>query len=289
MQFRILGPMELDDGPRHVALPSGRARALLALLVLHVGEVVPTDRLIDELWGEGPPATAATVVQGLVSRVRRELEPGRGKGEQPVVLLTIGNGYRLDVEPDAVDANRFTRLLDESRRKAPDARRACLREALGLWRGPALADFTYDPFAQRAITTLAELRMSAVEEWIDAELCLGRAAEVVPQLEELVGAHPFRERVHGLLMLALYRVGRQADALDAYRKARAILTGELGIEPGPELRRLEAAILRQDPELDAGPTPTAAEEETPGGWLPAERRTVTVVAVEVTAPTSPRC
>lgn len=145
MEFRILGPMEVLDGTRRVDLPAGRGRVLLALLVLHASEAVTAERLIDELWGEHPPATAGTVVQGLVSRLRKELEPGRGKGEPPALLQTVGSGYRLAIEAEEVDADRLKRLLDEARGAALEVRSAMLADGLGLWHGPALADFTYEP------------------------------------------------------------------------------------------------------------------------------------------------
>jgi DNA-binding SARP family transcriptional activator len=252
-------------------------------LVLHAGEAVAADRLIDELWGEGPPPTARTVVHGLVSRLRGVLEPGRRKARSGAVLQTFGGGYRLAIEPDAVDAHRFTRLIDEARGATTDVRSAKLSAALTLWRGPALADFAYEPFAQRAITSLEELRTEAIEDRIEADLASGRAGGLVPELEELIQAHQFRERLRGLLMIALYRSGRQADALQAYRDARSLLVEELGVEPGPALRELETAILRQDPALEV-PSKDHAETESgdaPGSWLPRERRTVTVAVLDV--------
>jgi len=295
MEFRILGSMEVVDGSRRVDLPAGRGRALLALLILHVGEVVTADGLIDELWGEHPPATANTVVQELVSRLRRVLEPGRGKGDPPAILQTAGAGYRLAVDPQAVDANRFTWMLDRARNASIEVRSRLLADALALWRGRALADFAYVPFAQRAITALEELRVAALEERIDADLDLGRHAELVAEVEQLVAAHPFRERLRGQLMLALYRAGRQADALEAYKSARQALVEELGIEPGPALRRREEAILRQDPSLDLR-TRTRGRAGVPQGsepglaaapWLPRERRSVTVVFADVAASADP--
>jgi DNA-binding SARP family transcriptional activator/tetratricopeptide (TPR) repeat protein len=284
MEFRILGSMEVLDGTRRVDLPAGRGRALLALLVLHAGEAVSAERLIDELWGEHPPATAHTVVQVHVSRLRKELEPSRGRGRPSALLQTVGRGYRLAVGPDQVDADRFKGLLDRSRGAVPEVRSATLSEALGLWRGPPLADFTYEPFAQRAITALSELRLVAIEDRLEADLALGRAGELVAELGALTGAHPFRERLRGLLMVALYRAGRQADALQAYRDARAALVEGLGIEPGPALRDLQQAILRQDRSLELQPRPSAEVLGEPvlRGWLPRERRTVTVVVVDLT-------
>ncbi len=281
MEFRILGSMEVLDGTRRVGLPAGRRRALLALLVLNAGEVVSAERLIDELWGEDPPATAPTVVQGLVSRLRKELEPGRAKGAPPALLETVGSGYRLAVDPQAVDADRFKRLIDQARGAPLEVRSQMLADALNMWRGPALADFTYEPFAQRAITALVELRLGAVEERIETDLSLGRTGSLVVELDQLVKEQPFRERFRGLLMLVLYRTGRQADALEAYRDARATLIDELGVEPGPDLQELERAILRHDPSLELA---ASSRREPPGlgAWLPSERRIVTVVALDLT-------
>jgi DNA-binding SARP family transcriptional activator/tetratricopeptide (TPR) repeat protein len=289
MEFRILGSMEVLDGARRIQLPAGRGRALLALLVLHAGEAVASERLIDELWGEHPPATAATVVQGLVSRLRKQLEPGRGRREAPTILQTVGSGYRLAIDPEDVDADRFKRLLDEARAAALELRSVKLADALGLWRGPALADFTYEPFAQRAIMALDELRLVAIEDRIETNLGLGRAGELVAELHQLVGTHPFRERLRGLLMLALYRAGRQADALEAYRDARSALVDELGVEPGPALRELEVAMLRHDPSLDQKPTDRTEVSADPAvsRWLPRERRLVTVVAVDLAPSAEP--
>jgi DNA-binding SARP family transcriptional activator/tetratricopeptide (TPR) repeat protein len=288
MEFRILGSMEVLDGSRGVGLPAGRGRALLALLVLDAGVVVPADVLIDELWGEQPPPTASTVVQGLVSRLRKLLEPGRDKGEPAAILQTAGSGYRLAIDPLDVDAHRFQRMLDEARDLPAERRGQLLTDALALWRGPALADFRYEPFAQRAITALEELRLVATEDRIDADLAMGRHARLVAELEALTAAHPFRERLRGQLMLALYRNGRQADALAAFQTARGSLVDELGIEPGPEMRRLEQAILRQDPSLEL-PPPTSRSSRVTGRagtpvaapWLARERRNVTVVVAEV--------
>ncbi|MEI8410067.1 MULTISPECIES: BTAD domain-containing putative transcriptional regulator [unclassified Kribbella] len=277
MEFRILGSTEVVDGSRRVDLPAGRGRALLALLILHVGATIPADALIDELWGEHPPPTASTVIQGLISRLRKLLEPDRARGEAGAVVQTAGTGYRLAVDPQSVDANRFQRLFDQARGADPAVRSDLLTEALGLWQGAALADFRYEPFAQRAITALEELRLAAFEERIDADLSLGRHSSLVGELDQLVEANPFRERLRGQLMIALYRSGRQAAALEAYRAARATLVDELGIEPGPALRELEAAILRQEPSLEQ-PTQAAVP------WLPRERRSVTVVVADITVP-----
>jgi DNA-binding SARP family transcriptional activator len=289
MEFRILGLMEVLDGRRRVELPTGRGRSLLALLTLQAGQPVAAERLIDEIWGGEPPTTAATVVHGLVSRLRKVLEPGRTSETPPQVLQTVGTAYRLAVDPDTVDANRFKRLLDEARRSSPEMRSAKLSAALSLWRGPALADFIYEPFAQRAIAVLEESRIEAIEDRFEAELALGRAAELVAELQELTTAYPFRERPRGFLMVALYRAGRQTEALDVYRETRALLLEEMALEPGPGLRELEAAILRQDPTLELRRAPEhelRLHEET-GSWLPRERRTVTVAAVDVAPSADP--
>lgn len=283
MEFRILGPTEVLDGSRLVPLPTGRGRAVLALLILQADQPVSRERLIDELWGEHPPATATTVIHGLVSRLRRSLEPERRKGEPARVLQTVGSAYRLAVDPDGVDANRFKRLFDDAQDASPETRSTMLSAALDLWRGPALADFTYEPFAQHAISALEELRTGAIEARIEADLALGRSTELIAELEELVAAYPFRERLRGFLMLSLYRAGRQTDALEVFRSTRSLLADEMGLEPGSELSELHAAILRQDPALDRLSSHRAGADATRArtSWLPGERRPVTVVAVDV--------
>lgn len=285
MEFRILGSTEVLDRGRGVPLPRGRGRALLALLVLHSGEPVSVDRLIDELWGSDPPPTAATVVHGLVSKLRKALESKPGVDADPRTLETVGAGYRLAIDPDSVDANRFKRLVDEARGQAPARQVGTLSAALALWRGPALADFTYEPFAQRSIAALEESKIEAIADRIDAELHVGHAAQLIAELQDTVAAHPFRERLRGLLMIALYRAGRQAEALEAYREARATLIEELGLEPGPALRELEAAILRQDPSLELRREPEHKLHPDAASWLPKERRRVTVAVLDV-APAS---
>jgi DNA-binding SARP family transcriptional activator/tetratricopeptide (TPR) repeat protein len=248
VEFRLLGPLEalVDGAPVRLGPP--QQRALLALLLLNANEVVSRDRIVDELWGERPPATAVKLVQVYVSALRKVLEPE--------VLVTRAPGYLLQVEPDAVDLDRFRRHLDEGGAAlgagAPAAAANHFRSALALWRGPALADFAFAPFAQAQIGRLDELRLEALSDRIEADLELGRS-DVVGELEALIAEHPLRERLRGQLMLALYRSGRQADALAAYQDARRALVDELGIEPGRELRQLEQAILRQAPELDRTP------------------------------------
>jgi DNA-binding SARP family transcriptional activator len=251
MDYRILGPLEaLDDG-RRISLGGARQRAVLALLLLHGNEPLPRDVIIDELWGEAPPPTAAKVLQNCVSALRKEL-PGGAE-----TLRTVGTAYALHLAPDELDRDRFERLLTEGRAAlaAGDSSAAAelLREALALWRGSPLSDFAYERFAQEEITRLEELHVEAVEERIEADLALGRHAELVSELEALVARHPLRERLRGQLMLALYRSGRQAEALEAYHSARRSLQAELGIEPGRALHELERAILAQEPALDARP------------------------------------
>lgn len=246
MEFRILGPLEAWHEGRAVTLGGPKPRALLAVLLLHANEVVSADRLIDELWGAESPEDAAGALRVNVSRLRKALPPD--------VLTTRSPGYVVRVEPDALDLHRFERLADEGRSllarglAAEAAER--LREALALWRGPALVDFAYESFAQAAIARIEEIRLAAIELRIDADLALGRHDELVGELEELVAEHPLRERLRRCLMTALYRCGRQADALDAYQHARGALVDGLGIEPSAELRGLEQAILRHDPSLD---------------------------------------
>jgi len=235
-EFRILGPLEVEGPSGPVALGGQRQRALLAMLLLEAGRVVPTERLVDQLWGEEAPKTATTSLQNAISRLRREL------GEE--LLETRSPGYVLRVDAERIDVNRFERLLRAARGAAPRERRELLEQALGLWRGPALADFAFEQFAQAEIRRLEELRLVAVEERIDADLELGRHGDVVGELEALVAAHPLRETLRRQLMLGLYRSGRQAEALDVYQETRARFVEELGIEPGPELRQLQAEILR---------------------------------------------
>src|SRR5215213_4379029 len=243
LDIRILGPLEVADGDRVVALGGAKPRALLAVLVLHLNEVVTRERLIEEIWSDAAPATAVKSVQVYVSALRRSLPT------MAPVLLTRSGGYVLQLDPDAVDARRFESAVHAGRRALEDDRYECaaetLKEGLALWRGPPLMDFTYEPFAQAEIARLEELRLAAFEARLDAELRLGRHAALIGELEGLVAAHPARERMAGQLMIALYRNGRQADALDVYRRARAHLDTEFGLEPAPELRALQLAVLQQ--------------------------------------------
>lgn len=253
LDFRILGPFEVVEGQRAVALGAPKQRALLAILVLRRGEVVSSDRLIDQLWGERPPATAAKTLQVYVSHLRKAL------GNE--VLLTRGGGYVLAAEPGQVDAERFEALVTDARQAlangdAPGAREL-LGSALELWRGEALVDLAYEPFAQAEIARLEEARFGALEDRIEADLVGGDHRGLVGELESLVALRPHRERLRGQLMLALYRSARQAEALEVYRRGRQALDDELGLEPGPELRALEQRILNHDATLDL---PTAAPE-----------------------------
>jgi DNA-binding SARP family transcriptional activator len=254
LQFRILGPLEVSDETGHVALGGPRQRGLLAILVLEAGHVVPTDRLIDLLWGEEVPKTATASLQNAVGRLRRAFGAD--------VLETRAPGYVLNVAPEQIDARRFERSLVDARRLPAAERRQQLEQALGLWRGPALAEFAFDDFAQAEIRRLEELKLAAFEERIETDLELGRHGDVIGELEALTGEYPLRESFRKQLMLALYRAGRQAEALEVYQDARARFIDELGIEPGPELRRLQSEILRHEAGLSAASaTPTAADEE----------------------------
>lgn len=251
LEFRILGALEVVDDDRPLTLGAPKQRAVLAVLLLHRGEVVSIDRLIDELWGECPPGSATKSVQVYVSNLRKALGDG--------LLVTRGRGYVLGAEGGQLDADRFQARVTAGRAALADGdaqlASARLREALALWRGPALADFAYEPFAQGEAARLEEERLAALEDRIDADLALGRHAALIGELEALVRQHPVRERLQAQLMLALYRSGRQADALEHYQLARRKLIDELGIEPGRELRELERSILAQDPELGGARRP----------------------------------
>jgi DNA-binding SARP family transcriptional activator len=246
VEFRILGPLEVWHEDRLVHVGGTKERALLALLLLNSGEPVSADRLIDELWGDPPPPTARKSLQVRVAALRRAV----GK----TVLVTRGDAYLVILEQDQLDLHRFEHLVavGDQALGSGDAAAALetFEDALALWRGPALADFAYESFAQAAIARLEELRLHTLELRIDAQLALGLHGRAVSELEGLVAAHPLRERLRGQLMLALYRDGRQAEALDVYRTTREQFLEELGIEPGPALRDLERAILRHDPSLD---------------------------------------
>jgi DNA-binding SARP family transcriptional activator len=239
--FGLLGPLEVWAHGRKVELGGHKHRLLLALLLLHVGEVVSRDRLIEELWHE-PPRTAISSLQNFVSELRRALGAD--------LVVTRSAGYSLEVERECVDVHRFELLVARARASGSLERRSELfREALALWRGPPLADFAYEGFASVEIIRLDELRTAAREEFIDVELELGHGSQLVSELEALVAENPLRERLRAQLMLALYRSGRQSEALVVYQEARRTLTDELGLEPGEELQQLERAILMHDPAL----------------------------------------
>ena len=247
MKFKILGPLEVGDGEGPPLLLGGaKQRALLALLIVHRGGTVSTDRLVDELWGELPPATAAKTLQGYVSRLRKALG-----GD---AVETDGHGYRLTIAAGDLDAARFERLVGDAQtaqeRGALNHASRLLTDALDLWRGDALGDLGYEPALSAEAARLEELRVEAFEDRADIDLALGRNLVAVPALESLVRAHPQRERLRGQLMLALYRSGRQVDALARYQEGRRVLVDELGLEPGPALQELELQILAHDPGLD---------------------------------------
>ena len=284
MRIGLLGDLVVvDDGGTEVPVTGAKLRALLALLALHAGRPVPTEALVSALWGEDPPPAVKNGLQGLVSKLRRAL------GSTELIAMRA-TGYALELEPDAVDVHRFERLVaDAQRTDDPEEVTTLLGEAEQLWRGDALAEFAYEDFASLPAARLQELRLAAVEERLDAEIRLGRHQAAIAELEVAVAAHPLRERLRGLLMLALYRAGRQADALRAYQEGRTVLGEELGLEPDPELRNLEAAILTQDPSLDApviAPTPperrktSIPEPLTPLVGRADELRALTALAVE---------
>lgn len=288
MLYRVLGPFEVDDEGEMLDLGRPKQRAVLAMLVLEANRVASLDRLIDLLWGDERPARATASLQVYVSNLRRVLEPGRGRHTPPKRLLTRPPGYELHIQAGELDASRFEdlvatgrRLLDQGR---PVPARSALDDALALWRGDALAEFASEGFARPAIARWDELRMRATEDLVQADLALGTHAPAIATLEGLVGRFPLRERLWGLLMVALYRGGRQGEALRTYARARAVLTEELGVDPGPELARLESDILahaptlewRRRPDEDGPPTyPVVPPEHlsTAAGARPLEGRT----------------
>jgi len=277
VEYGILGSLEARSESGPVALGGIKQRAVLALLLLHPNEAVHVERLALALWGEDAPASAVKTVQVYVSRLRKAL----GDAE---ALATTPAGYCLRVRADELDAERFARLVEDGRR-ALDAGQAehaaaVLRQALALWRGPPLAELVFEPFAQAEIARLQEQRLVALEARVEADLAAGRHVALVGELRQLVAANPTRERLVGQLMLALYRCGRQVDALEAFQAARRMLVAEIGVEPGPELRRLEEAILRHDvslepqaavsdlpPELDAATAPVLVGRDAELAWL----------------------
>jgi DNA-binding SARP family transcriptional activator len=268
MDFRILGPLEVYAGDVAVPVGGAKPRALLAILLLHANEVVSNDRLIEALWAGQPPETALKALQVHVSQLRKAIGAS--------AIHTRPPGYMLDAGPDEFDLHRFQRLHEEARGVPagdPAEVQRLLRKALALWRGPVLADFAYEPFAQAEIARLEEAHIDAIEDRVEADLALGRHADVIGELESCIGDYPLRERLRAQLMLALYRSGRQAEALDAFRDARAALTGELGIEPGRDLRNLQQAILSQASELDLRPVLDAvpSDQQARGVFVGRER------------------
>jgi DNA-binding SARP family transcriptional activator/streptogramin lyase len=252
LRFCVLGRLEAYDDGVELDLGPRKQRAVLAVLLLNANHVVSTERLIDDLWGDSPPSTARAALQVHVAGLRKALSNGGAS------LRTRAPGYVLELDAGALDLDRFTQLRAEARESSDAERRAALlHEALMLWRDAPLPELRTEPFSTAAVAQLEQLRLAALEERIDADLALGRDAALVTELEALVAEHPYRERLRAQLMLALYRSGRQADALDVYRAGRRVLQDELGLEPGNELRDLEAAILRQDEALSpARPVPT---------------------------------
>jgi DNA-binding SARP family transcriptional activator len=244
MEFRLLGPLELEGDHGVVPLGSGKQRALLAVLLLHANEQVSRERLIDALWGETPPASAAHSVDVYVSRLRKAFHEAGANG----VLATRGRGYLLQVDGEHYDAGRFEQLLDEARAADSEHAAKLLRDALALWRGPPLVDVELEGSASRSVDRLEELRLVALEERIEADLALGRHATMVGELQSLIDAHPFRESLRAQYIRALYGAGRQAEALEAYRDAHRTLA-ELGLEPSPELKALQRQLLTHDPSL----------------------------------------
>jgi basic membrane lipoprotein Med (substrate-binding protein (PBP1-ABC) superfamily)/DNA-binding SARP family transcriptional activator len=249
MYFRILGPMEAGAGAAAVPLGSPKQRALLAILVIHLGEIVPIDRLIDLLWGDRPPRTAAHSVQIYVSDLRKAMEPFGGAS----LIVTRQPGYQLQASPESVDAYTFEQLVEDGTSRIrdgnPDTGAAALRSAMRLWRGPALSDFAYEDFAQPYIRRLTDLHLDAIEELAAVDLDAGRTTEVLPSLGAAIHEDPLRERARELLMLALYRSGRNAEALRTFQRMRELLADELGLDPSPPLLRLQERILLHDPTL----------------------------------------
>jgi predicted ATPase/DNA-binding SARP family transcriptional activator len=282
VKFMLLGRLAVEDDGRDLTPPRPKQCVLLALLLLRRGETVASDVLIEALWGESPPATAQTALHGHVSALRKQLGAER--------LVTQPLGYRLELaDEDELDSDRFELLVAEARTEAPAARSAKLSSALALFRGKPLTDFQYEDFAALEIARLEELRLTAIEERIDAELQLGRHADVVSELERVVGEHPLRERTRAQLMLALYRSGRQADALRTFRAGRRALVEDLGIEPSPALQALERQILNQEPHLappDSFEPPPSTSGARPEGlvtFLVADQLDDKAVARTVTA------
>src|ERR1700733_7230181 len=266
MHARILGPFQLDEGGRTIPMGGTRQRAVLVSLLLRVNEVVPSEQLLMDLWGEDSPLSAANSLQAAISRLRRVLPQGR--------LITRAPGYALRMFPEELDVSQFDQLVFQGREAltagAAEQAARTLRQALSLWQGPALADFRYEPFAQADIVRLEELHLTCLEERIEADLARALTSILVPELRRLIHDHPMRERLRGQLMRALYLNGQQAEALEVYHDFRSVLRDELGLDPSPQLRELEEAILRHD--SVASPLTAATE-------APLARRAEPVVCV----------
>jgi DNA-binding SARP family transcriptional activator/ABC-type sugar transport system substrate-binding protein len=276
VEFRILGPLEVVEDGQQVALGTLKERLVLGVLLLHANEFVSRERLIDDLWGEAPPPTARKAVNVYLSKVRKALS---GAGADPIT--TASGGYRLNVEPERLDASRMQVLVAEARERVAEGELETaaerFQEALSLWRGPTLAGLQLESRGRDEVAQLDELRVAVLMDRIDCDLALGRHEQALGELGVLVRAHPLRERLRAQQMLALYRAGRQADALDAYAEARRTLVDDLGIEPSEALQRLQQAILRHDPALEA-PTGTAAINGAALSPAPADDAAVAVSA-----------
>jgi DNA-binding SARP family transcriptional activator len=271
VEFRILGPLQVLDDGREVPLGSPKERALLAILLLHPGDVISRDRLIDELWGESPPPTAAKALRVHVSQLRKQL----AQNGHTTPIATRTPGYAVHVDPEQVDAGRFERLVAEARDHAAagdvSTAREVFRNALALWRGPVLEGIEFELSTRNELARLEDARLSAQMDRIDCDLALGSHEELIGELEALAAEHPLHERLRGQLMLALYRSGRQADALRVYREASETLVRELGLQPSPSLQRLERAILNHDPALEA-PAGIGGAAATAPDTIPTVRR-----------------
>jgi DNA-binding SARP family transcriptional activator len=264
VEFRLLGPVEVLEDGRPLPIGGAKERAILALLLVHANELVARERILDEIWGADAGEAATKSLRVRMSELRKALEGGAGAGE---LLERRRTGYVLHVDPMRFDVHRFERLVERGAlalaQGSPEAASGALRDALELWRGPALADLVYEAFAQAPIARLEELRLAALELRIEADLALGRHTELVGELRSIVAEHPLRERARGQLMIALYRSGRQSEALEAYQEGRNLLVNELGLEPSPPLRSLEQAILRQDSALEAAMSGDQKRERSP--------------------------
>jgi DNA-binding SARP family transcriptional activator len=269
LEFRLLGPLEVLADGNPISLGGRKQRATLAILLLHANSIVSVDRLADDLYSGAPPVTAVTQVQRQISELRKTLRDASA-------IETRAPGYVLRASAQQLDLHEFERLAEEGSRALDrgdaDAATDLLRRALELWRGEPLADVGYEDFAQQSIERLEELRLAVLEQRIEADLARGRHTQLVGELEELTRTHPLRERLHGQLMVALYRSGRQVDALGVYRRARSALRDEFGVEPGPTLEELERAVLKHDPALDV--------EQRPAGFGGADVRVVLAVATD---------